>query len=381
MTITKHIGSRSWTIVISLLLLLLLPSFVSSQQESDETYILCPLGQNIVTLVNDQANGMEWKILFDTNNHENQPQSHDDDDDDDNQHDYTSNSIKKNPKKIQVRPCWCITLNNQYPVFCPTRFDTCRVESGLTVTCINLVPEQSANWWPFLSPIAIVLTCTIVCFCCGTLRGQSCRDYITLLFYAILDGCTHHHHRRQQQRYYNQQLERIAQRMQQRNPSWIRTLLTSGIERELRHRSSPGDDNVDNSWILPPIRLELQTRIYHRPSMTNVHDNQSIQSEDDEENFMVKIENQQTIQVMDLQNGAEKNDVTIHPSLDNDLTSVTSDEDGELCVICFTNLKEGDRVGNISCNHLFHVNCLKEWLKKKNECPLCSATSIAVLKQ
>jgi hypothetical protein len=236
------------------------------------------------------------------------------------------------------------------------------------------------------------MTCSLVCFCCGTLRGQSCRDYITLqLFYnTILGNCWEQQQQQQQVRQtrYNQQLEQIAQRMQQRNPSWVRTLLTSGIERELRERSSRGNNNVgtdDNSSLFPPIQLELQTRIFHRQSTTTIHDSQTytIQSDyDEEENVKImNNENQKAINhVVEVPN-AETNNVMFHPSLDNDLMSVTSDEDGEVCVICFTNLKEGDRVGNIPCNHLFHVHCLKEWLKKKNECPLCSATSIAVLKQ
>lgn len=47
------------------------------------------------------------------------------------------------------------------------------------------------------------------------------------------------------------------------------------------------------------------------------------------------------------------------------------------CAICFLNLEDGDRVGAIDCGHLFHVDCLKGWLIRRNVCPLCLHEGIA----
>jgi hypothetical protein len=47
------------------------------------------------------------------------------------------------------------------------------------------------------------------------------------------------------------------------------------------------------------------------------------------------------------------------------------------CPICFGELEEGDWVGDIPCGHVFHKDCLKEWLRKNNHCPVCRAPNIA----
>ena len=56
-----------------------------------------------------------------------------------------------------------------------------------------------------------------------------------------------------------------------------------------------------------------------------------------------------------------------------------NDDDGVLddCIICFQPLESGDRVGDLACKHLFHADCLKTWLKRRNACPLCNANEIA----
>jgi hypothetical protein len=62
---------------------------------------------------------------------------------------------------------------------------------------------------------------------------------------------------------------------------------------------------------------------------------------------------------------------------------VTLDEmDGELeqgvrCAICLDRLEQGDVVGDIPCEHVFHKDCLKDWLRKKNRCPLCQRSEVA----
>jgi hypothetical protein len=47
------------------------------------------------------------------------------------------------------------------------------------------------------------------------------------------------------------------------------------------------------------------------------------------------------------------------------------------CTICFATLEKGDRVGAFPCRHVFHVGCLKTWLKRRNVCPLCLANNVA----
>jgi hypothetical protein len=53
------------------------------------------------------------------------------------------------------------------------------------------------------------------------------------------------------------------------------------------------------------------------------------------------------------------------------------EEDGLTCTICFGVIEDGTKVGDLSCGHLFHVDCLKTWLKRRNVCPLCQKTNVA----
>ncbi|KAI8989355.1 FYVE zinc finger-domain-containing protein [Pilobolus umbonatus] len=40
------------------------------------------------------------------------------------------------------------------------------------------------------------------------------------------------------------------------------------------------------------------------------------------------------------------------------------------CTICFVELKEGDKVARLICLCLYHVNCLRDWLKRGKGCPV-----------
>jgi hypothetical protein len=56
-------------------------------------------------------------------------------------------------------------------------------------------------------------------------------------------------------------------------------------------------------------------------------------------------------------------------------------EHGIRCAICLIRLQDGDAIGDITCGHAFHKDCLKDWLKRKNRCPLCQQTGVAKLYQ
>lgn len=53
-------------------------------------------------------------------------------------------------------------------------------------------------------------------------------------------------------------------------------------------------------------------------------------------------------------------------------------EDDCCCIICMVDLEDGDRIGVLPCGHdIFHVSCLKQWLRQSNMCPLCKQEGVA----
>jgi hypothetical protein len=61
-----------------------------------------------------------------------------------------------------------------------------------------------------------------------------------------------------------------------------------------------------------------------------------------------------------------------HHADDNDNDDDNDSIHEPACTICFVPLEDGDIVGNLACQHVFHKDCLKLWLKRKNACPLCN---------
>ena len=47
------------------------------------------------------------------------------------------------------------------------------------------------------------------------------------------------------------------------------------------------------------------------------------------------------------------------------------DEEKKKCLICLENFKQGEYTIILPCIHIFHSDCIKKWMKKKNLCPLC----------
>ncbi|MCQ2819329.1 MAG: hypothetical protein MJ252_18860 [archaeon] len=46
-------------------------------------------------------------------------------------------------------------------------------------------------------------------------------------------------------------------------------------------------------------------------------------------------------------------------------------KDNDKCVICQEDFKTGEKVSKLSCNHIYHPECIKEWLKSNKKCPFC----------
>ena len=47
------------------------------------------------------------------------------------------------------------------------------------------------------------------------------------------------------------------------------------------------------------------------------------------------------------------------------------DPEKKNCVICLEDFKNGDNATVLPCIHLFHSECVKNWLKTQNCCPIC----------
>jgi hypothetical protein len=41
------------------------------------------------------------------------------------------------------------------------------------------------------------------------------------------------------------------------------------------------------------------------------------------------------------------------------------------CAVCIGEYEDGDELAELVCGHLYHVECVREWLTKHKECPLC----------
>lgn len=64
---------------------------------------------------------------------------------------------------------------------------------------------------------------------------------------------------------------------------------------------------------------------------------------------------------------------------DVDLSTPSLEQPLELeqtCSICLLAFEEGETVTDLTCGHLYHAECVSEWLLKKNECPLVSAVHL-----
>lgn len=53
----------------------------------------------------------------------------------------------------------------------------------------------------------------------------------------------------------------------------------------------------------------------------------------------------------------------------------TEDESFD-CTICLAPVEDGEQVGVLPCSHIFHADCLGQWIQRRNVCPLCQ-TEIA----
>ncbi|RWR91438.1 zinc finger protein [Cinnamomum micranthum f. kanehirae] len=50
-------------------------------------------------------------------------------------------------------------------------------------------------------------------------------------------------------------------------------------------------------------------------------------------------------------------------------------EDDTKCSICQEEYEAGDEMGKLGCEHRYHLDCINQWLRLKNWCPICKAAA------
>jgi hypothetical protein len=146
-------------------------------------------------------------------------------------------------------------------------------------------------------------------------------------------------------------LEFLADRMMERNPDLANNLIHRNLRRRRRRLmrrlgqltgeippfatpvvEEQNEADLPNETAKPPTSLALRTKIYR------------------------------------------SNELPSSPSNEGDDYEFNHED---TCAICVAPLEDGERVGALACRHDFHVNCIKQWLSRRNCCPVCRRTNVA----
>ncbi|MCD7464047.1 hypothetical protein HAX54_051966 [Datura stramonium] len=45
-----------------------------------------------------------------------------------------------------------------------------------------------------------------------------------------------------------------------------------------------------------------------------------------------------------------------------------------MCAICQSDFEHEENIGTLQCGHEYHTDCIKQWLLRKKDCPMCRAS-------
>ncbi|OIT30799.1 e3 ubiquitin-protein ligase mbr1 [Nicotiana attenuata] len=54
-------------------------------------------------------------------------------------------------------------------------------------------------------------------------------------------------------------------------------------------------------------------------------------------------------------------------------TGVVTHKEPEICAICHVEYEHEVTIGTLHCGHEYHRDCIKQWLLRKHDCPMCRA--------
>jgi hypothetical protein len=302
-------------------------------------------------------------------------------------------SSNSNDTIHHVKACWCTQFYDRPMEYCPLTFDTCvvRGETG-PVSCYS--SSGAATFVRGFWPVALFWFLGILYGIFFTEPGGSFRDYLrrTMCLRCANSNDSEELLRKDVDRLVEAQPERAVflyrqalsrqrresnrEQIREQRVSLLHLLHTTPDALPARRAALPVAIPVavavtPAAGTRPPDRvtvrtLALKTKVFRNTLNT-----------DDAGEIPVRPTPMQRSHVPHSVQGS-----TWLPSQFT-REHVTLDEmDGELeqgvrCAICLDRLEQGDVVGDIPCEHVFHKDCLKDWLRKKNRCPLCQRSDVA----
>lgn len=224
-------------------------------------------------------------------------------------------------------------------VYCPLDIDTClrpARSSGIRVpACRNLPKNYDSRRWAVLV-CAAWFSVLVLSFFCSRLGSSLCGFLISKCF-----PCWN---------------ERAVDYLMRRNPDRARHMIRRFLvrqQRALEQAIERSNAEAANSPSTDQPQMEAQTR-------------EILQTEEEK------------APPTSLALKTKKYCVATDKSSESELKSEEEAEsDLDQCSICFNTFIDGERVGALKCGHLFHVDCLKMWLQRRNTCPLCQTKEIA----
>ncbi|XP_055808397.1 probable E3 ubiquitin-protein ligase HIP1 [Solanum dulcamara] len=62
------------------------------------------------------------------------------------------------------------------------------------------------------------------------------------------------------------------------------------------------------------------------------------------------------------------------PQDEIDFEEVVADVESNMCGICQFEYEDEENIGELQCGHEYHTDCIKQWLLRKKDCPICRAS-------
>ena len=250
----------------------------------------------------------------------------------------TNNSTVPPSPFLDVRVCWCTEYALREYEFCPVEFNTCLVPnphrvgydvtSNNTVGCFISQPADTLvrSFWP-----ALVFWCaaTLYAMVCSE-PGMYARQYIQRCVCPMTTTS-------------DAVVERMLTEQPQRAAGLFRQHLITRFRRRRRHQ---------------------QWAEWRRRALRSTASNTNNAGTDEGRDALV------------LRTKVFRTDDSADTELGNDDAEESTRPQ---CAICLLELEDGERIGDIPCGHLLHKECLKDWLVRKNKCPLCQQAGVARL--